>query len=370
MAYINGVYQVGTNQNDYSYGAANPGYNLQGSAPSIQGSSPYLQGSQNTIQVTAPSPQQTWNPQAGQQAYLGPSQAEIDAANAERARQQAEQQRIQTTNTINSTFAAPVANFDALYADLDRTKAFNEGQIESQYGTSRGGLDLSYNQGTENLNKSQAGVDYTKSSSLRELGSNLDSAMRARLSQIGAKGAGSSSAGYQLAMGIHDTGDQARGSLIDQAGQQYGAIDLSRKHLGEQHDQAIKQLDDWKIGEIAKITNDYLTSKAQLDREKAGADASRQAALAAQSVTLAQQAAANLAQVQNTVSTTIAGMKANTAGGQAVNDRYAPGMSSTNYKVNALEGANPDFGYQGPTSPTSMTQFSPFLLPRRTNEQY
>lgn len=265
---------------------------------------------------------------------------------------------------ISSAYAPVVANFDALQHDLDRTTDFNKQQVENQYNTNRSGINLSSTEGNDNLNRSQAAVDYTKSNTLRQLQNNIGAAMQSRLNQIGSNGAGSSSAGYQLGVALHGLDNQNRNGIFDQAGQQTGDIDMQRTHLQKEYGQAIQQLDDWKSGQVAKIANDYLTQKGQIDRERAGADQTKQQALAANSLQLAQAAAAQLAQVQAAHSSAIASLSADTSGANAVANQFQPSLAAYNYSVQPMTGGAPAIQYSGPTSP-SIDQFSPLLYSSR-----
>lgn len=330
--FINGVYQVpGT------YAAQGP------TQPNLQGTSPSLQGDSTVLQGTSP------NLQGGQTgSQLGVDAAQIQATN----------------NTINNAYAPAQANWAALYGNLDRQTAFNNAQVENQWNSQNQGLNANLATGQGNLDRSQAGVDYTRSSGLRQLSRNIEGNLNSRMSQLGTAGAGSSSAGYGLSMALHGVEQQNRGDIVDQAGLQYGDIALQRTNMKKQYDGAVQQLSDWKTGEIAKIANDYLNQRSSIEQSQAGGDAGQQAAIAQQSVQLAQQAAASLARIQATHAAAINSLQAGTT---SVGDNNA-NLANFDHKVTALNGTNPSIQYQGGTNPVS-SAYNP-LVYKRPDQSY
>lgn len=201
-------------------------------------------------------------------------------------------------SSIASAFAPVLAGYQGQLTDLGAQRDNQTGVVERQYAGDRAGLDQGFAHGNENLDRSQGQVDYTRSTSLRQLGDNLHSALDSRLRQIGSLGGGSSSAGLQLSQALHDTGSTQRGGLIDEAQIQTGNIGVQRKQLGEDHTLAQNQLDIWKTNQIAQISSSYQTQKSAIERAMAGANVQQQQALNQMSTDLARQAAAQLSQVQ------------------------------------------------------------------------
>jgi len=352
---VRGVYQVpgpsSINQ------TSNGGIPIGAAHPTIVATFPYsgsLQGSSIPLQSTGNPQANNYNPQiysggatlGGGGGASGQSAADAAAA-AARAAAIAAAQRAATVGAINGTFAPVTANFDAIQADLDRTNAFNQKQVGDQYNSELQGLNNSNQEGIDNLNRAEGSVDYMKASNLRDLGNNIEAAMQSRLRQIGSAGAGSSSAGYQLGLALHGLDNQSRTSLLEQSDKQYGDINLQRTHLKSDYQTAVDQLNQWKTGEIARIANDYQNQKNQIDRMRAGADQSKQAAIAQMSVAAAQQAAAQLAQVQQTAQMALSGFTPNLAGGQAVAQKYNPTLAGYNYDTQGLTGADPSIQYSG-----------------------
>lgn len=263
-----------------------------------------------------------------------------------------------TSAAISNYIASALAQYDQQQSDLDRQKSVNTQIVDNNYNSNKAGLDLGNQQGNQNLDAAQGKVDYTKATSLKQLGNNISSALQSRQQQIGGLGGGSSSAGYQLALALHGLDNQQRGSLIDQSQIQYGDIARSRQQLGDQYKSAVSQLDNWKNNQIVKIASDYLTQKSAIDRARAGANATQQAALAQQNVALAQQAASQLAQIQAIGSP-------DTATGDSIGS-LGSSLGSTNYSVQGLTGSDPTIDYSG--GAVNSGSFAP-LLPGKKNDQ-
>jgi hypothetical protein len=164
---------------------------------------------------------------------------------------------------------------------------------------------------------------------------------------------------------MHNVQNDSRVGLIDQAGQQYGDIALQRTQLGRSHDEALKQLDDWKSGQIAQIVSDYQTKTNQINIGRAGADAGKQAAVAANSLALAQSSAAALANVQTQYQTALTSAG---TGGNAIGASFQPTLAGYNYTPQGLTGADPLVNYQGATQPSGSS--TPMYYSTKKNQPY
>jgi hypothetical protein len=160
-----------------------------------------------------------------------------------------------------------------MYSLLDQNQASQNQQVGNNYDTSLSGINNDFQTGQDNLNQARTNIDQNQAKSLRDLSSNLRNSFQQGQNQLGNLGAGDSSAVDQYSYALTKSGNQSRGDLLQQTGNQRANVDMQQNALQRQQAQQISALNSWKSNALLNISSQYGQQRAQLEQLKMSAPA-------------------------------------------------------------------------------------------------
>ena len=222
-----------------------------------------------------------------------------------------------TSNQTTATYQAPVnysaqalAALDTQMNQLNAREGGYYGDINNQYGDRLNSISANKTTGEENLNRQRVTEARQKDMSIRDLANNIRNSYQAGVQKLGVQGAGDSSATGMYKYALGQLEGQNRGQLVDNYQFNVGNIDLATTQLERDYKNKIAELDGWKRSQVFAIADKFQVARDQLNAQRTSLGAG---VVSQQQAQLAQQAAAQLANVSATV------MSAN----QAVQDNFA-----------------------------------------------
>ncbi len=201
--------------------------------------------------------------------------------------------------TINSGFDSLKQGYNDLLPYYSQEGDRRVGQVGDTYNNIFGGLDTAKQAGQATLNNSRAAVATRSANSVADLKDNLNQVMRNTGMQLGAMGAGDTSASQVMAPYAYTKMAGAQfGGIARQANDQYGTLDQKGIDLEQQYAQLYNQTEIEKSQQIEAIKSDVGAQIARIREMIPGVDASRAQALAGLEQSLLTQAQAQLTQLQ------------------------------------------------------------------------
>ncbi len=177
------------------------------------------------------------------------------------------------TQVTNPAYSQYMNSLNSMYGNLDAQQNNQTQMIGNNYDTNLSGLNSQFQQGNANLDQSGKMIDQNQANSLRDLSSNLRNSFQQAQNQLGNLGAGDSSAVDQYSYALTKSGNQSRGDLLQQTGNQRANLDLQRNSLSAQNNQQINQLNTWKSNALLGLQSQYAQQRAQLDSLRSQAPA-------------------------------------------------------------------------------------------------
>ncbi|HMS92372.1 MAG TPA: hypothetical protein PKC05_02650 [Candidatus Saccharibacteria bacterium] len=220
--------------------------------------------------------------------------------------------------TSQTRVAAPTPNYsaqalaalDTQMNQLNAREGGYYGDINNQYSDRLNSISANKTTGEENLNRQRVTEARQKDMSIRDLANNIRNSYQAGVQKLGVQGAGDSSATGMYKYALGQLEGQNRGQLVDNYQFNVGNIDLATTQLERDYKNKIAELDGWKRSQVFAIADKFQVARDQLNAQRTSLGAG---VVSQQQAQLAQQAAAQLANVSATV------MSAN----QAVQDNFA-----------------------------------------------
>lgn len=206
-------------------------------------------------------------------------------------------------NYINRVFDTQKAAYANQLATLDPQRQANELSLQNAYQTKSNYLQQDFDTGTRNLQEATGQVNTAKERSLRDILDQMRVMNQSYNNQLGAYGAGDSSAANLIGQALGAKASRNRGDVLYNTNQQLGAIDDQTQQLNAEFERNKYQLDDWKKTSLNSIASEYLKAKQAIELQMQTADANRYAELAKLSDAYNQQAIDALGQVQGTYAT-------------------------------------------------------------------
>lgn len=254
--------------------------------PTLQGGSVNLQGSSYNPQQTAPSTvlqdtataqqlQPTVNPYTVQ-APTGPSAAELAAQEA--ARQEAVRRQA-VYSTIDSQFGDWTNRLNTNEQRVREAEGRALGQVDQNYNFQYGQGERGYGIGNQNLQVARDRVQDNRRVTVRDLINELRTAQDAGQVQLGAYGAGDSSAVDMMAMGYGRAATTANQDVQRQVGQQTQDIGLQQTALDAEWENTKSSLNNWKNNQLFQIGESVRQQMQAINDERQTASAARQQAL-------------------------------------------------------------------------------------------
>lgn len=215
------------------------------------------------------------------------------------AAQQAAAQKAADINLINQIYNTQKTGYQTQLGTLGSQQSNANARVMDQYNTRSTDLADNRSRGLRNLTSAQQNVDEQR---IRSLGDIRDSLQRQSMSynnQLGALGAGDSSAAGMINMALSGLASKNRGSVMDNASDQTRAITTKRDDLEVDYGKQVRDLGSWKNNSLTQIAQDYMSKRQAIESAMAQADAAQAQALAAEDASYRQQAIQALQNVEN-----------------------------------------------------------------------
>lgn len=216
------------------------------------------------------------------------------------------------TNTTNDTVNRQ-AQIDFINRGYDTKLTGLQGQLDTltpaqqaaelrtqnQYQNQFNSLQTQHAQGQRNLNYSRNQVNEQQQRGLKGLRDQLAQQSMGYSNQLGAYGAGDSSAANMVNFALAGQASRNRGDVMQGSADQLSEIGMQEQDLNMAFEQNRKTLDDWKQSTLAELAQTFAQQKFQIQQEMANADLSRQQQLAQYDAAMTQSALDRLSQIQD-----------------------------------------------------------------------
>lgn len=199
---------------------------------------------------------------------------------------------------VNKGFDSQIAGLQDKLRILDPQRQAGEVQLQNQYQTKFNDLNTSHAQGMRNLNMAEQQVQDSRVRGLDDLRRQAEQMSMGYNNQLGAYGAGDSSASQLLNRAVAGLTNKNRSNVLRNASDQATKIGIQKQDLQTSFDQNKRDLDAWKQNSITDLYNKYADEKAKIQQEMASADAQRYQQLAQYDAAYTQQALDALARIQ------------------------------------------------------------------------
>lgn len=268
---------------------------------------------------------------------------------------QTQQQQLSTQSAPNyaGSIMSALGSSEQLLGQREAEQMANLGL---EYSTQRGGLEAARATGAENLATQGKTATRAKSMSLRDLAQNVRNAYQSGINRLAAGGGADSSAAGMYAYALGQQQQESQGKVMEDYTYNMGLISDKQKQLERDFNSKIAALDNWKFQTAARIRDAFLVERDKLNQMRAQYGGGYVDAAQAQ---LAQQAAAELANVSNQVTS---------ASNLVAND-----FAKAQVELRDIQQANvnPNLAMQGSgvsTQNNILQTINPTLY-KRTNEQ-
>jgi len=227
----------------------------------------------------------------------GPSEAEIAAR---RAAEEAAAREAAARAAYANRYNAAVGNISAEQEKIPGRLQEGQQFLQNKFGQFQEGLQGARQAAYDKLGNARSGVAEKRASSIADLGQNLNSMMRASNLQLGAMGAGDSSASEVMApYAFSKLGTQGMADVNRQANQQFLEIDSQEVEVANTYQQELGGLQIW-LGDQEQSLREYYNDIAdRLEAEKRGADDAKMAAIQSMEEGLLNQANQRLQTLQD-----------------------------------------------------------------------
>lgn len=239
-------------------------------------------------------------------------------------------------NAIRASFGAQKAGLQSQLDTLTPAQQAAERNVSSQFDLQRNALDTGYAQGQRDLNNSANQVKENQLKSLRDIADQVRQQGMSYNNQLGAYGAGNSSAAQLINQALGASASKNRSNVMGQSSQQLGDIGTRLQDLQTSYGQNMNSLNNWKQSQLSEIASKYADQKRQIQLAMANADATQAQQLAQYDASLTQQAIASLGNIENMFKQQTAELN-NQYQNMFAPTQYAIPQDLTQYVVNPLD---------------------------------
>jgi hypothetical protein len=201
-------------------------------------------------------------------------------------------------NFVNQAYDTKIAGLQSLYDTLNPQQDAASLQVNNQYQNQSNAIQSQQAQGHRNLDMAQNQVDTSKAHSLNDLRNQVNTMGMSYNNQLGAYGAGDSSAAGMIQQALSGMASKNRSNVMNNAAQQGQAITMQGQDLDTEYQNNIKSLDDWKAASLNDIATKFLQQRQAIQQQMVGANADRYQALAQADASYTQQAIQQLSQLE------------------------------------------------------------------------
>jgi hypothetical protein len=201
-------------------------------------------------------------------------------------------------NFVNQAYDTKIAGLQSLMDTLDPQQDAAGLQVNNQYQNQSNALQSQQAQGHRNLDMAQNQVDTSKAHSLNDLRNQVATMGMSYNNQLGAYGAGDSSAAGMIQQALSGQASKNRSNVMNNAAQQGQAITMQGQDLDTEYQNNLKSLDDWKAASLNDVATKFLQQRQAIQQQMVGANADRYQALAQADASYTQQAIQQLSQLE------------------------------------------------------------------------
>ena len=200
---------------------------------------------------------------------------------------------------VNQAYDTKIAGLRSVMDTLQPQQDAANLQVQNQFTNQSNALQGQKAVGERNLQIAGEQVQAGKVKSLADLGRQVQTMGMSYNNQLGAYGAGDSSAAGMVQQALSGMASRNRSDVLSNAGQQQRAIDLQGQDLQMEFDNNMKMLEDWKSSSLNDIATKFLQQRQAIQQQMVGADADRYQALAQLDANYVNQAISQLANLEN-----------------------------------------------------------------------
>lgn len=208
-------------------------------------------------------------------------------------------QNRQNQQFINAQADLTKSKLSSILSTLDPQQNVANAKVLNQFQTSRNDLLGNKATGDRNLNYADQQVQGNKIRDLKTLGDRIRQMNFSYSNQLGAYGAGDSSAAGLISNAVAQQGANSRGDILRGASDQQTQIGFQREDLERAFTGSMTKLDEWKQNNLADIASSFAEKKNQIQEAMATADASRYQELAQLDASFTAQALDSLKNLEN-----------------------------------------------------------------------
>lgn len=203
------------------------------------------------------------------------------------------------TNFVNQAYDTKIAGLRGILDTYDPQQQNATLQVNNQYTNQANALQGQRAIGQRNLGIAREQNSANKVRGLADLRRQVETQGMSYQNQLGAYGAGDSSANGLINQALSGMASKNRSNVLNETGQQERAINLQGQDLEFEYENNLKSLDDWKSSTLNDIATKFMQQKQLIQQQMQSADADRYQALAQADASYTQQAIEQLAQLEN-----------------------------------------------------------------------
>lgn len=181
---------------------------------------------------------------------------------------------------VNQSYDTKIAGLQGIYDTLDPQQNAANLNVQNQYTNQNNALQSQQAIGQRNLGIASQSVQDQKVKSLADLTNQVQTLGRSYQNQLGAYGAGDSSANGLINQALSGMASKNRANVMGSAADQGRQIDLQGQDLNTEFQNNVKTLDDWKNSSLNDIATKFLQQRQAIQQQMIGANADRYQALA------------------------------------------------------------------------------------------
>jgi hypothetical protein len=183
-------------------------------------------------------------------------------------------------SNIESGFNQYLSNLDRLAGLIPQMQQEQQGYLNQQFNSMLGQLGTEKQAAEQQIGTYRQDVQARKQAGMDEISQNLRNLMKATEMQLGAMGAGSSSAAQVIApYALSKQGSRAQAQVIKGANDQLAELDRKMIDVQKTYDTQKSQIEQWKADKMSEIANTYNDLKFKIEQAKANAPIDKMNAL-------------------------------------------------------------------------------------------
>lgn len=181
---------------------------------------------------------------------------------------------------VNRAYDTKIAGLRSLMDTLQPQQDAANLNVQNQFTNQSNTLQSQRAIGQRNLGIASEQVQAGKVKGLADLRRQVETQGRSYANQLGAYGAGDSSAAGLISQALSGLASRNRAGVLENASTQDRAIKLQGEDLETDFGNQMRTLDDWKNGTLNDIATRFLQQRQQIQQQMITADADRYQALA------------------------------------------------------------------------------------------